>query len=244
PAPARPPPPAPGRARPPRARLAAAAAALLLAVGAGAGWVAFGTLPHTLDLPAVVAHGRAPVTVRADRAGAVLGYRAAAGDRVTAGQELAVLRTPAGAEFTVRAPSAGTVSALLAAPGGQAAPGSALLALDAGDAPETVRLFAASLRDAGQLVPGRTVRVPVPGRGTVRAVITAVDPLPARADTLTGTFPVPLPGLPTGAAPVWTAYAELPGPAGAVAGPVPVTAAVDLGARHPYQAVLGTGARR
>ncbi|MEU6236477.1 biotin/lipoyl-containing protein [Kitasatospora sp. NPDC047058] len=237
----------PGLDRPVRlvgARLWAAAAALALAVGAGTGWAVFGTLPSTLTLPAVLAHGSAPETVRADRAGALLGYRVTAGQPVVKGQPVALLRTPDGAEVTVPAPADGTVSALLATPGGELAPGAGLAALDASHRPATVRLFATTLKDAGQLVPGRAVLVPVPGVGKVRAVITVVEPLPVRADSLDGTFPVPLPGLPAGAAPVWTAYADLPFLAAELAGPVPVSAAVDLGARHPYQAVFGTGAKR
>ncbi|MFJ9519553.1 hypothetical protein ACIRPK_14990 [Kitasatospora sp. NPDC101801] len=226
------------------ARLRAAAAALLLAVGAGAGWAVFGALPHTLALPAVLAHGPAPETVRADQAGALLSYRIGTGALVTEGQPIAVLRTPAGEELVVRAPSAGTVTALLATPGGAVAPGTGLVTLDSARLPQTVRIFATSVQDAGQLVPGRTVLVPVPGMGTVRATVTTADTLPVRADSLDGTFTVPLPGLPTGSAPVWTAYASIPAAVGQLRGPVPLTVSVDLGARHPYQAVFGSGAGR
>ncbi|MFI5533567.1 hypothetical protein ACIA8O_34035 [Kitasatospora sp. NPDC051853] len=226
------------------ARLRAAAAALLLVVGAGGGWLAFGTLPHTLALPALLAHGAAPETVRAEQAGALLAYQVGPGATVTQGQTLALLRTAAGEELAVRAPQAGTVTALLSAPGSTLAPGAAVAALDAAQLPDTVRLFATSLRDAGELVPGRTVLVPVPGGGTVQAVITEVDPLPVRAETLDGAFPVPLPGVPAGAAPVWTARAQLPPDTTRLRGPVPLTVSVDLGARHPYEAVFGTGAGR
>jgi biotin carboxyl carrier protein len=224
------------------ARLWAAAAALLLAVGAGGGWAVFGTLPHTLALPAVLAHGTAPETVRAEQPGALLAYRVTGGTQVTQGQTLALLRTPAGEELAVRAPHAGTVTALLAAPGSTVAPGAGIAALDAAQLPQTVRIFAASVQDAGRLAPGRTVLVPVPGGGTVQAVITAADALPVRADSLDGTFSVPLPGLPAGSAPVWTAYAQLAADIGRLTGPVPLTVSVDLGARHPYQAVFGSGA--
>ncbi|WP_329499254.1 acetyl-CoA carboxylase biotin carboxyl carrier protein subunit [Kitasatospora herbaricolor] len=226
------------------ARLWAAAAALLLVVGAGTGWALFGTLPHTLALPALLAHGKAPQTVRADRAGALLAYRVGPGQLVTRGQPLAVLRAADGTEVTVPAPEDGTITSLLSAPGAQLAPGAAVATLDAGEQPRTLRVFATTLKQAGQLSPGRTVLVPVPGKGVVRATITTVDPLPARADSLDGSFSVPLPGLPTGGAPVWTAYALLPDAESPSAGPVPLTVSVDLGARHPYQAVFGTGARR
>ncbi|MCX5209992.1 HlyD family secretion protein [Kitasatospora sp. NBC_00240] len=226
------------------ARLWAAAAALLLVVGAGTGWALFGTLPHTSALPALLAHGPAPETVRADRAGALLGYRVLPGQRVTQGQPLALLRTADGTEVPVPAPADGTVTSLLAAPGDELAPGAAVASLDDGRQPRTLRLYATTLKQAGQLAPGRTVLVPVPGKGVVRATVTAVDPLPARADSLAGSFSVPLPGLPVGAAPVWTAYALLPEPEGPGVGPVPLTVSVDLGARHPYQAVFGTGAKR
>ncbi|BFV58465.1 hypothetical protein KCMC57_up35690 [Kitasatospora sp. CMC57] len=226
------------------ARLRAAAAALLLAVGAGGGWVAFGSLPHTLALPAVLAHGTAPETVRADQAGALHSYQVATGTRVAQGQTIATLRTVVGDELVVRAPHAGTVTALLATPGGTLAPGAGIVALDAAQLPETVRIFATSLRDARQLVPGRTVLVPVPGAGAVEATIAEVDALPIRADALDGTFTVPLPGVPTGSAPVWTAYAQIPASATQLRGPVPLTVSVDLGARHPYEAVFGSGAGR
>ncbi|MGW2400977.1 acetyl-CoA carboxylase biotin carboxyl carrier protein subunit [Kitasatospora sp. NPDC001664] len=226
------------------ARLRAAAAALLLVVGAGGGWLAFGTLPHTLALPALLAHGAAPETVRAEQAGALLAYQVSPGSAVTQGQTLALLRTPAGEELAVRAPQAGTVTALLSAPGATLAPGAAVAALDAAQLPDTVRLFATSLREAGELVPGRTVLVPVPGGGTVQATIIEVDPLPVRAETLDGAFSVPLPGVPSGAAPVWTARAQLPPDTTRLRGPVPLTVSVDLGARHPYEAVFGTGAGR
>ncbi|MFC8450942.1 hypothetical protein [Kitasatospora sp. NPDC057223] len=226
------------------ARLRAAAAALLLVVGAGGGWAVFGSLPHTLTLAAVLAHGTAPETVRADRDGTLSAYRVRPGEIVTQGQVIALLRTPAGEEAAVRAPQAGMVTALLSVPGAAVAPGAALLALDASGQPQTVRIFATSLQDAGQLAPGRTVLVPVPGAGAVRATITAVDALPVRADSLDGTFTVPLPGLPGGPAPVWTAYARIPSAAGPLPGPVPLTVSVDLGARHPYQAVFGSGAGR
>ncbi|MBB4948317.1 biotin carboxyl carrier protein [Kitasatospora gansuensis] len=226
------------------ARLRAAAAALLLAVGAGGGWAAFGSLPHTLALPAVLAHGTAPETVRADQAGSLLAYQVGTGAVVTQGQGIALLRTPAGDELVVRAPHAGTVTALLATPGATVAPGAGLLALDDAQLPDTVRIFATSLQDAGHLVRGRTVLVPVPGAGTVQATITEVDSLPVRAETLDGTFTVPLPGVPTGAAPVWVAYARIQASATQLRGPVPLTVSVDLGARHPYQAVFGSGAGR
>ncbi|WP_431681504.1 acetyl-CoA carboxylase biotin carboxyl carrier protein subunit [Kitasatospora sp. KL5] len=227
------------------ARLSAAAGALLLAVGAGTAWTVFGTLPHTLAVDAVVAHGPAPATVRADGPGTLARLLVRPGERVTAGQPLAVLHTGEGRQVELRAASAGTVTALLARPGDELAPGAPVLALDSAGLPLTVRLFATDPGEARELRPGRTVLVPVPGAGAVRAVITAVDPLPARADSLDGTLPVPLPGLPAGAAPVWTAYAELPPEAqqsaAALPGPLPVTADIDLGARHPYQAVLGKG---
>ncbi|MER5862137.1 hypothetical protein [Kitasatospora sp. NPDC002040] len=226
------------------ARLWAAAAALLLVVGAGGGWTVFGTLPHTLALPAVLAHGTAPETVRADRAGVLSDYRITTGARVAPGQVIALLRTQAGEELAVRAPYAGTVTALLATPGGALAPGAAVAALDSREQPQTVRIFATSLQDAGRLAPGRTVLVPIPGAGTVRVTVTAADALPVRADSLDGTFTVPLPGLPAGAAPVWTAYAQLPTGELGLPGPVPLTVAVDLGARHPYQAVFGSGEGR
>ncbi|WP_405010853.1 acetyl-CoA carboxylase biotin carboxyl carrier protein subunit [Kitasatospora sp. NBC_01539] len=230
------------------ARLSAAAAALLLAVGAGVTWSVFGVLPHTLALDAVVAHGTAPVTVRAAVPGAVVSLRVRPGAQVTAGEAVAVLRGADGRETDVRAAEAGTVTAVLTEPGSVLAPGAPVVALDATGRPATVRLFATSAAEARELVPGRTVSVPVPGVGTVRAVITAVDLLPVRADSLDGTLAVPLPGLPVGAAPVWTAYADLPAVAGrpgpVLPGPLPVSAAVDLGARHPYQAVLGKGAAR
>ncbi|MEV7181439.1 acetyl-CoA carboxylase biotin carboxyl carrier protein subunit [Kitasatospora sp. NPDC093679] len=241
----------PGLDRPVRlvgARLSAAAAALLLAVGAGTAWVVFGTLPHTVALPAVVAHGSAPATVRAEQAGTLVRLLVSPGERVAAGQAVAVLRGADGRQSELRADRAGTVSALAAAPGGLLAPGAPVLTLDPAGLPLTVRLFATDPTRAGELRPGRTVLVPVPGGAPVRAVITAVDPLPARADSLDGTLPVALPGLPAGAAPVWTAYAELPPAvqrsAAALPGPLPVTVKLDLGARHPYQAVLGKGVAR
>ncbi|MCU7821993.1 HlyD family efflux transporter periplasmic adaptor subunit [Kitasatospora sp. DSM 101779] len=230
------------------ARLSAAAAALLLAVGAGTAWAVFGTLPHTVAVPAVVAHGAAPATVRADQAGTLVRLLVGAGERVAAGQSLAVVRGADGRQSELRAERAGTVSALVAAPGGVLAPGAPVLTLDPAGLPLTVRLFATDPTRARELRPGRTVLVPVPGGAPVRAVITAVDPLPARADSLDGTLPVPLPGLPAGAAPIWTAYAELPPAAQqsavALPGPLPVTVDLDLGARHPYQAVLGKGVAR
>ncbi|MFJ9691305.1 biotin/lipoyl-containing protein [Kitasatospora sp. NPDC101183] len=237
----------PGQDKPVRlvgARLWAAVVALVLVVGAGTGWVAFGRLPSTVDLPAVLAHGTAPQTVRAERAGALLAYRVEPGRAVTRGEPVAVLRTPEGEEVPVPAPESGTVTALLASPGEQLAPGAGLVAVDESAAPATVRLYATSLADAGKLRPGRTVLVPVPGVGTVRAQVTAVSPLPVRASTLVGSFPTALPGLPQGEAPVWQAYAELPQLDGKVTGPVPLTATLDLGARHPYQAVFGTEAGR
>ncbi|PBC76849.1 hypothetical protein BX265_1570 [Streptomyces sp. TLI_235] len=230
------------------ARLSAAAGALLLAVGAGAAWVAFGTLPHTLPVNAVVAHGAAPATVRADQPGTLARLLVSPGERVATGQAVAELRGTDGRRSELRATRAGTVTALLAAPGAELAPGVPVLTLDPIELPLTIRLFATDPAQARELRPGRTVLVPVPGAGAVRAVITAVDPLPARADSLDGTLPVPLPGLPTDSAPVWTAYAELAAAAqqsaAGLPGPLPVTAEVDLGARHPYQAVLGKGVAR
>ncbi|KDN83899.1 hypothetical protein [Kitasatospora cheerisanensis] len=63
------------------ARLWLAGAALLLAVGAGAGWAVWGTLPNTMTVHAVVAHGPAPVRVSAERAGSVLAFRVARASR-------------------------------------------------------------------------------------------------------------------------------------------------------------------
>ncbi|MEV4558575.1 HlyD family efflux transporter periplasmic adaptor subunit [Kitasatospora sp. NPDC049285] len=224
------------------ARLWIAGAALLLAVGAGAGWAVWGRLPHALTVQAVAAHGTAPVRVAAERAGSLAEFKVGPGEPVAAGQVVAVLAAADG-PVEVTSPRAGTVSALLAAPGTPLAPGAPLLALDPADAPATVRLLAVSPQDAAKLRPGLPVLVPVPGGGVVRAVVDAVEPLPVRADALDGTLPVPLPGLPTGAAPVWVAYATLP--AGVtLQGPIALQVRVDLGSRHPYQAVLGTEAKR
>lgn len=237
----------PGLDRPVRligARLSAAAVALVLVTGAGGAWAAFGTLPDTLPLNAVVAHGGAPVTVRAESAGALREVLVRPGEPVAAGRPVALLRTADGRESEVRAPAAGTVTAVRAEPGTALAPGSPVVTLDPAGEPAGVRLFATSTAELRALVPGRTVLVPVPGGGRLRAVVTAVDPMPARADSLDGTLPVPLPGLPTGAAPVWTAFAALPPGTVLPGGALPVTASVDLGARHPYQAVLGRGAAR
>ncbi|MFG2820591.1 hypothetical protein ACGFX4_14325 [Kitasatospora sp. NPDC048365] len=225
------------------ARLWVAGVALLLAVGAGAGWAAFGSLPHTLTVNAVVAHGPAPVQVAADRAGALFETRVRPGDRVAAGQTVAVVRTAGEGDVEVRAAGPGTVTALLAAPGAQLAPGSPVVALDPSDAPAVVRLVATSAKDAARLAPGRAVLVPLPGGGVVRAVVTAADPLPVAAGSLAGTLPVAPPGLPAGDTPVWLAYAQLPDGI-TVSAPFTLPVKVDLGARHPYQAVLNKEPRR
>ncbi|GAA4843949.1 hypothetical protein [Kitasatospora terrestris] len=225
------------------ARLWVAGVALLLAVGAGAGWAAFGSLPHTLTVNAVVAHGPAPVQVAADRAGALFETRVRPGDRVAAGQTVAVVRTAGEGDVEVRAAAPGTVTALLAAPGAQLAPGSPVVALDPSDAPAVVRLVATSAKDAARLAPGRAVLVPLPGGGVVRAVVTAADPLPVAAGSLAGTLPVAPPGLPAGDTPVWLAYARLPDGT-TVSAPFTLPVKVDLGARHPYQAVLNKEPRR
>ncbi|KDN83900.1 HlyD family efflux transporter periplasmic adaptor subunit [Kitasatospora cheerisanensis] len=161
---------------------------------------------------------------------------------MTAGQVLAQLAGPDGTtELT--APAAGTVSALLTAPGTPLAPGAPVLALDPADAPATVRLLLADPADAARLAPGQSVLVPTPGGGAVHAVVERIDPLPVRADTLDGTLPVAVPGLPAGSAPVRVAYARLPQDV-RVAGPLALDVRVDLGSRHPYQAVLGKEAGR
>ncbi|MGW4813944.1 hypothetical protein ACWEPB_20195 [Kitasatospora cineracea] len=220
------------------ARLWLAGAALVLAVGAGASWAVWGRLPHTLTVHAVAAHGDAPVRVAAERAGSLVEFEVRPGERVAAGQVLALV---GGAGLT--APAAGTVSALLAAPGDQLAPGSPVLTLDAAAAPPTVRLLLDNPKDAAKLTPGLPVLVPAPGGGAVRAVVDRVEPLPVRADSLDGTLPVAVPGLPAGPAPVWVAYARLPQGV-ALNGPLALDVRVDLGSRHPYQAVLGQEAKR
>ncbi|MFD7729178.1 HlyD family efflux transporter periplasmic adaptor subunit [Kitasatospora phosalacinea] len=219
-------------------RLWLAGAALLLAVGAGAGWAVWGRLPHTMTVHAVAAHGDAPVRVAAERAGSLVEFEVRPGDPVTAGQALALVGD---AELT--APVTGTVSALLAAPGAQLAPGTPVLTLDPAAAPATVRLLLDDPEDAAKLAPGLPVLVPAPGGGAVRAVIDRVEALPVRADSLDGTLPVAVPGLPSGGAPVWIAYARLPQGV-ALNGPLALDVRVDLGSRHPYQAVLGQEARR
>ncbi|MEU3464249.1 HlyD family efflux transporter periplasmic adaptor subunit [Streptomyces sp. NPDC006733] len=241
----------PGLDRPVRvigSRLGAALVALLLALGAGGAWAAWGSLPNTLSLPGVLAHGAAPVLARADTAGTVLDLRVRPGDRVIRGQLLALLRTPAaGPAGTVelRSPADGTVARVLTAPGGTLTAGAALLALDPAGEPATLRLYTGSARDLARLRPGQSVLLPLPS-GTVRARITAVDPYPARADALDAVLPLGGDALGTGADRVWTITA-VPDAASAAAlpatyGPVSVDASVDLGSRRPYQVVLGAGA--
>ncbi len=224
------------------ARLWLAGAALVLAVGAGASWTVWGKLPHTLTVHAVAAHGDAPVRVAAEHPGSVLEFKVRPGERVTAGQVLALVGAE-GSTTEVTAPAAGTVSALLAAPGDRLAAGSPVLTLDASAAPATVRLLVDDPKDAAKLAPGLPVLVPVPGGGAIRAVVDRVEPLPVRADSLDGTLPVAVPGLPAGTAPVWVAYARLPQGV-ALNGPLALDVRVDLGSRHPYQAVLGQEAKR
>ncbi|MFJ5923018.1 HlyD family efflux transporter periplasmic adaptor subunit [Kitasatospora sp. NPDC092948] len=224
------------------ARLWLAGVALVLAVGAGTGWAVWGTLPNTMTVHAVVAHGTAPVRVFAEHPGSLLAFRVRPGQPVTAGQVLAQLAGPDGTT-DLTAPATGTVSALLTTPGAQLAPGAPVLALDPADAPATVRLLIDNPKDAAKLAPGLPVLVPVLGGGAVRAVVDRIDPLPVRADTLDGTLPVAVPGLPAGSAPVWVAYARLPQNV-PVTGPLALDVQVDLGSRHPYQAVLGKEAKR
>ncbi|MFD7639872.1 HlyD family efflux transporter periplasmic adaptor subunit [Kitasatospora sp. NPDC059795] len=225
------------------ARLWLAGVALLLAVGAGTGWAVWGTLPNTLTVHAVAAHGTAPVRVAATHTGSLLAFSVRPGQPVTAGQLLAQVTGPDGTTTELTAPATGTVSALLAAPGAQLAPGTPVLALDPADAPATVRLLLTDPKDAAKLAPGQQVLVPVPGGGAVHAVIDRIDPMPVRADTLDGTLPVAVPGLPTGPAPVWLAYAHLPQDT-RLTGPLALDVRVDLGSRHPYQAVLGKEPKR
>ncbi len=220
------------------ARLWLAGAALVLAVGAGASWTVWGRLPHTMTVHAVAAHGDAPVRVAAERAGSLVEFKVRPGERVAAGQLLALV-----GDGELTAPTAGIVSALLAAPGTRLAPGAAVLTLDAAAAPPTVRLLLDDPKAAAKLAPGLPVLVPAPGGGAVRAVVDRVEPLPVRADSLDGTLPVAVPGLPAGPAPVWVAYARLPQGV-ALNGPLALDVRVDLGSRHPYQAVLGQEAKR
>ncbi|WP_225850370.1 hypothetical protein [Streptomyces sp. HPF1205] len=84
----------PGLDRPVRligGRLSLAAVALAVAVGAGTAWGVAGSLPHTMTLHGVMAHGPAPVTVSATAPGSVLRVLVAPGTRVVAGQPVAVL---------------------------------------------------------------------------------------------------------------------------------------------------------
>lgn len=127
-------------------------------------------------------------------------------------------------------------------------PGVAVVGSAAG--PADVRLFVTSPNQLTRLRPGQQGLVPVRG-GMAQLRIVSVDAYPTRADALDGTATVP--GLPTGATPVWTVHGVLilpPGAAddsGSAASGVPVLveAAVDLGARHPYQVLFGsTGAGR
>lgn len=257
----------PGLDRPVRlisGKLWMAVVALLLLIGAGTGWGVAGSLPHTLTLHGVLAHGDAPVVARADAPGSVLRVLVTPGSRVTRGQTLAVLagdtdavNAPAGDGGTtavsrttaLRAPTAGTVTAVLTAPGSPIVAGTGVIALDSSAAPATVRLFVSSTSQLRRLSLGQTVQLPVRD-GILRLRITSVDTYPSRADTLSGTLPVPVPGVPaTGAAPVWTVHAQPEGRSAALdasaAVPTAVDAVVDLGARHPYQVLFdATGAGR
>lgn len=244
----------PGLDRPVRligGRLWLAAAALLLAVGAGTAWGVAGSLPHTLVLHGVLARGPAPVVARASAPGSVLRVLVMPGSRVAQGQTLAVLAGgPDGSRGTTElvAPDAGTVTAVLTGPGGTLVPGTGVVALNPATGPATVRLFVDSPGRLDRLRLGQRVLVPLRG-GAVRLRITSMAPYPSRADSLVGTLPVPVPGVPTGGTPVWTVYAEPDGPStalnAAAATPVAVDASVDLGARHPYQVLFGsTGAGR
>jgi len=254
-APAAPPPTTPvepGLDRPVRligGRLWLGLVALLLAVGAGVAWGVAGALPHTLTLSGVLAHGPAPVVARATVPGSVLRVQVAPGSQVVQGQQLAVLSSGAqGGQVSVTAPEAGTVTDVMAAPGSTLAAGGAVAALDPAAAPDTVRLFVSSTADLAQLRPGQAVLIQLQ-TGTAELRISSVAAYPVRADSLDGTLPVPVPGLPGGGAPVWTVYAAFALPPGAAdpaaAGPVLVDASVDLGSRHPYQVLFGsTGAGR
>ena len=121
-----------------------------------------------------------------------------------------------------------------------------VVVMDGTAGPTTLRLFVTSPSQSAQLTPGQLGLVPVRG-GMAQLRITSVDAYPTRADALAGTGSVP--GLPTGATPVWTVHAVLVLPPGAAdpdqPGPVLVDASIDLGARHPYQVLFGaTGAGR
>ncbi|MEU6851486.1 HlyD family efflux transporter periplasmic adaptor subunit [Actinacidiphila alni] len=241
----------PGLDRPVRligGRLWLALAALVLLIGAGTAWGVAGALPHTMTLHGVLAHGAAPVVARADAPGSVQRVLVAPGSRVTKGQTLAVLAGD-GPPTDLTAPVDGTVTAVLTAPGGPTVAGTGVIALDPSGGPATVRLFVADTGQLGRLELGQSVQLPL-RNGTVTLRITSVAPYPSRADTLSGTLPVPVPGVPAdGATPVWTVYAQPVGHSAELTAaaqvPTAVDAVVDLGARHPYQVLLdATGAGR
>lgn len=238
----------PGLDRPVRligARLWLGAVALALAVGAGVAWGVAGSLPHTLSLPGVLAHGPAPDVLRATAPGSVAEVLVAPGARVTTGQPVALLSTGGGTRTTPLAATAdGVVTAVLAQPGEPVTAGTGVVAEDPADAPDQVRLYTADQTRLARLRLGQQASVVLPDGTQLRLRIESVDPYPVAADTLAGTLPVPLPGLPGGTTPVWTVHAalELPpsAPDPAAAGPAAVTASVNLGARHPYQVLFGT----
>jgi biotin carboxyl carrier protein len=243
----------PGLDRPVRligGRLSLAALALALAVAAGTAWGVAGSLPHTMVLHGVVAHGPAPVTVAATAPGSVVRVLVTPGTRVVAGQPVAVLadsrRAPGAADggTELTAPQAGLVTAVLTGPGGTVVPGSGVIALDPASGPGTVRLFTGDADALRRLRTGQRVLVGLPDGRTVRLRIAGADPYPTTADGLRGTLPVPVPGVPAGTAPVWTVRTAPDGPRDAAAlsamMPTAVDASVDLGARHPYQVLFGS----
>ena len=154
---------------------------------------------------------------------------------MAAGQQVAIVQQADGARSLVLAPTDGTVSALLSAPGTAALPGTPIVSVDATSAAPTAQLVVTDAASVQRLAPGQRVLLDV-DNAPVTGQVAAAAPVKTTAAAVATALTVDLPG---GDTPVWLVTVTLDS-GQRVAGPSVAKAVVQLPNIRVYKLLTGT----
>jgi biotin carboxyl carrier protein len=183
------------------ARLWAVVLGLTVALAIAGTWVYAGSWPRHLIATAIVQHGAGPVDARSASTGSVAAVDVRVGQRVAAGQTVAVIAGPRD-RSAISAPTDGVVVAIPADVGSEVVVGSAVVVLDEANAAASAYLVVRKPSDVTLLEPNQRVSLSVAGQ-TVTGRVQNAPATPTTGARLTTDLAIPTYDLPRDQTPLW-----------------------------------------
>lgn len=139
-------------------------AGVALIVAAAVVWAFLGRLPETVSVVGAVVGTEGSDCIISDSTGTISGFTVSAGDRVNAGDKIAVISTASGEDRDVISDRSGTVSLVLGQPGDMITGGTELLRLTPADSGVRSVVFYVPATQAQQMKSGMDAVVTISGQ--------------------------------------------------------------------------------